>query len=131
MDSIKMRHSRGFTLIEALCAVVLLGLIAPLLVHVYSSTLKTMEESAEETHVNSLLRSRMEQLLSLSFDQLANGTEAVMIDSESFPTTWTVVNVDLDGDLVPDPSAKRITVTVQGHSLVALVVDTGNMVGQI
>ncbi len=61
-------------------------------------------------------------------------TETVIVNGQDYTLTWTVVNVDLDGDLTPEPNAKQVTVSVTevpGRSLTTIIVDHEGRVGKI
>ena len=80
------------------------------------------------------LRSRMELLVGKPFAELSNGSEAVTVQGQSYTINWSVVPVDLDGDAVPEPTAKQVTVSVAGsanHSLTTILIDHEGQVGKI
>jgi prepilin-type N-terminal cleavage/methylation domain-containing protein len=109
------RGSRGFTLIEVLLSILILGLSAAAITEVYSSG----------------LRSQMELLLSQKFSKLTSGSQAVIVGGQSYTINWTVNNIDLDGDLAPEPGAKQITVTLDSKSLETIVSDSTGSIGKI
>lgn len=103
---------RGFTLLEVLMAVALMGLLVSGVAHVFQSGLQALDVQAEHMLLESHLRSRMERLVATPFDSLAGGNETVSVRGTDFTITWSVANTDLDGDSSPEATAKQITVTV-------------------
>ena len=121
----------GFTLVESLLSIMILSLMAAGMTGLYYSGLQAMEAQSVQALLDSQLRSRMERLISTKFDQLADGSETVTVDGTDYNVSWTVVNVDLDGDATPEPSAKQIGVTLGDRSLTTIVVDDNGRVGKI
>ena len=109
----------------------ILSLMAAGMTGLYYSGLQAMEAQSVQALLDSQLRSRMERLISTKFDQLADGSETVTVDGTDYNVSWTVVNVDLDGDATPEPSAKQIGVTLGDRSLTTIVVDDNGRVGKI
>jgi len=130
----RIKNSNGFTLFEALFSVVLLGLMASGVSVLYVSGVQTLDEQADRMVLDSYLRSRMEYLVGQPFAQLANGNEVVTVRGQNYTIDWTVVLKDLDGDLVPESSAKEVTVSVSGVSnrlLTTILVDNEDRLGKI
>jgi prepilin-type N-terminal cleavage/methylation domain-containing protein len=124
-------RNSGFTLVEALLSVVVLAVMATVVSAMYISGLQALDVQADRAMLDSQLRSRMEFLLSEEFGQLADGSATVTVSGQDYTISWTIANVDLDGDATPEPSAKQITVTLGGRSLTTLVVDPEGKVGKI
>ncbi|MBI2432721.1 MAG: hypothetical protein HYV26_07620 [Candidatus Hydrogenedentes bacterium] len=118
----------GFTFVEALLSLVILTLIATVVTSVYYTGLKTYEVQENIFQVDSQLRSKMEYLLSLNFDQIVSGSQAVTIGGVSQTLTWTVANHDMDGDAAADATAKQIDISLAGHTITTLVADTTDKV---
>jgi len=128
------RANSGFTLIEALLAVVVLGLTASGIGALYSSGLQSLSVQDDGMLLDSCLVSRMEYLLSQSFDQIVGGSEVVTVNGTGYTITWTAPLVDLNGDATPESDAKQVTLAVTGmpgKSLTAIVVDNHGRVGKI
>jgi prepilin-type N-terminal cleavage/methylation domain-containing protein len=126
--------SSGFNLVEVLLSVVLLGLLASVIMYLYSSSYAVIDEEAIRMPLDGYLRSRMELLVGKPFAELSNGSEAVTVQGQSYTINWSVVPVDLDGDAVPEPTAKQVTVSVAGaanHSLTTILIDHEGQVGKI
>ncbi len=130
----RIRATGGFTLIEVLLSVVLLGLIAYGTSGLYISGMRSFDEQADRVLLDSRLRGRMEEIISRSFDQVAPGSEVVSVNGRDFTITWTVTLVDMDGDLTPDPDAKQVDISVEGltgRTLSMILVDNQGKTGKI
>lgn len=130
----RLNASRGFTLVEALLTVVILGLLASTMAYVYASGQAANTTETRGMLLDSLVRSRMEVLIGTPFAGLSGGSEAVTVDGENFSISWSVVPTDLDGDSMPEQTARTVTVWVtgvQGHSLTMILVDNEGLVGKI
>ena len=126
-----MRGGLGFTLVEALLSIVIVGFMAAVMSGLYISGLQTLDAGNERMLIDSALRSRMELLLSEKFDQLASGSETVTVNGQNYTLVWEVANMDLDGDAAPEATAKAIKMALEGQTLVTLVVDREGKVGKI
>ena len=129
-----LKACRGFTLIEALIAVALLAIVAVGISAPFISGFQALDVQAERMLLDSRLRSRMEVLAGTDFGSLNAGSEAITIRGRNYTIAWTVANVDLDGDLTPEPTAKQVTVSVSelpGHALTTIRVDNEGRVGKI
>ena len=120
-----LKTCTGFTLVEALFSVALLGLIAAGISAPYISGLQSLEVQADRMLLDSHLRSQMEALIGLPFDhdELVSDTDEVTVRGRSYPIEWIVSSVDLTGDSNPELNAKQIEVSVFGRSLTTIVVD--------
>lgn len=129
-----MKGPSGFTLIEVMFSVVLLGLMATGISAVYLSGIQSLEVQADRMLLDSALRSRMELLVATDFASLSNGSEAVTVNGSSYTITWSVATTDLDGDMTPEAEAKVVTVSVTGlpdRSLTAILVDDEDRLDRI
>jgi len=130
----RIQTDSAFTLIEVLLSVVFLGLLASATSTVYFTGFQSLDEQVDRMLLDSKLRSRMELLLGTSFSALSSSSEAVTVNGTNYTIDWTVATIDLDGDAIAEPSAKKVTVSVSGmadRSLVTLVVDHENIIGKI
>ncbi len=127
----RVRHNSGFTLVEALLSVVILGIMATAISGVYIAGLRTLDSRGHDQLLNGALRSQMEILLGQPFADLADGSRVVTIEGTSYTITYTVTLADLDGDSTPEPDAKQITVSLPDRSLDAIVVDANGKVSKI
>ena len=129
-----LRTTKGFTLVEALLSVALLGLMVTGISTLYVSGFQSLDGQDDRMLLDSELRSRMEVLVSTDFGALSDGSEVVTVNGQNYTIAWTVVNVDLDGDATPEPNAWQITVTtaeLPNRSLTTIVVDHEGRVGKI
>lgn len=130
----QIKSCEGFTLIEALLSVALLVLVAAAISSNYITGLTTMDEQAERMLLDSHLRSQMEVLVNTDFGSLSSGSDNATIRGKNYTITWTVVNVDLDGDLTPEPNAVQVTVSVNelpNASLTTIIYNNEGKVGKI
>ena len=128
------KRSGGFTLVEALLSVAILGLLAATMGTVYSSANQSLAVQTDQMLLDSKLRSRMEYLMGTDFGALSNDSENVTINGNNYQIVWTVVLIDLDGDSTPEATAKQVTVSVtgmSGNSLTTIRVDNQDLVGKI
>jgi prepilin-type N-terminal cleavage/methylation domain-containing protein len=125
------RADAGFTLLEALLSIVLLSLMAAAVGGMYWSGLHAQDAATARALVDQEMRSRMEELLSERFFVTISGSDTVTVDGRDIPISWTVVNVDLDGNGDPEPAAKQITVSIDERSLSTIVVDHQGKVGKL
>ncbi|MBA7704368.1 hypothetical protein ES703_113174 [subsurface metagenome] len=129
-----LRTTKGFTLVEALLSVALLGLMVTGIATLYVSGLQSLDGQDDRMLLDSELRSRMEVLVSTDFGALSDDSEVVTVNGQNYTIAWTVVNVDLDGDLTPEPNAKQVTVSITklpDRSLTTILVDNEGRVGKI
>jgi len=129
-----LKTCSGFTLVEAMLSVVLLGIIAIGISAPYISGFQALNVQADRMLLDSRLRSRMEVLISTDFAALSNDSEVVTVSGQDYTITWTVVNVDLNGDSTPESTAKQATVSVSelpDRSLTTIMVDHEGQGGKI
>jgi prepilin-type N-terminal cleavage/methylation domain-containing protein len=122
---------RGFTLVEVLLSILILGFAVVTVSEVYTAGLNALGARVVDGQLDSTLRSQMERLLALKFDQLADGSRAVTVEGEPYTLAWTVANVDLDGDTIPEAGAKQVTLTLGDKTLVTIVSDHGGQLGKL
>ena len=130
----RIKKIDGFTLLETLLAVALLGLVAYGISGLYFSGMQSLDEEELRILLDSRLRGRMEILIGNTFDQVLDGSEVVSINGKDYTITWTVALVDLNGDSTPESNAKQVTVTLSGppdRSLTTILVDNQGLVGKI
>ena len=128
------KRSDGFTLVEALLSVAILGLLAATMGTVYSSANQSLAVQTDHMLLDSKLRSRMEYLMGTPFGALGDSSENVTINGNNYQIVWTVVLIDLDGDSNPETTAKQVTVSVtgmSGNSLTTIRVDHEDQVGKV
>ena len=129
-----IKTSTGFTLVEALLSVVILGLMVTGISAMYLSGFQSLNTQDDRMLLDSRLRSRMEVLVGTDFASLSNGSEVVTVNGQSYTINWIVVSVDLDGDATPEPNAKQLSVAttgLSGRKLTTIVVDHEGRVSKI
>ena len=130
----RIRTCDGFTLVEALFSVVLLGIMATAIAVPYISGFQSLDVQADRMLLDCRLRSRMEILVGTDFGLLNNGSEVVAVNGKNYTISWTAVTLDLDGDFTPEPNAKQVTVSITelpDRSLTTILVDNEGRVGKI
>jgi prepilin-type N-terminal cleavage/methylation domain-containing protein len=130
----RIKPGSGFTLVEVLLSVVLLGLLASAAMYMYSSAYAVIDQDSISMPLDGYLRSRMELLVGKAFAELGDGSENIAVKGQNYTINWTVVPIDLDGDTAPEPTAKLVTVSVAGlanRSLTAILIDHEGWVGKI
>lgn len=130
-SSSKLERSAGFSLVEALLSVVLLALMSGILSALFVSGLQNLDARQVRLSLDSRLRSQMERLLSENFAELNSGSDVIAVDGANYTINWSVELADLDGDGVPEPSAKQITVSLNETSLTTLYVDHEGALGKL
>jgi hypothetical protein len=121
----------GFTLIEALMSAVILGMMSAVISALFISGIQTMEADLETVPLDSALRSKMEYLISLSFDQLNDGSETVTIDGTDYTMVWTSTLMDMNGDTIPEPTIATVKVFIGTRSLTTIIVDNEGEIGRL
>ena len=113
----------GFTLVEAVLSMTILGLVAAALFGVYASGMQAMEETIFRSEIEAAARSRMEKLLAYKFDRLGSGEETVTIDGEAYTVRWWSSWIDLDGDYYGEYDARQIFVQCEDVYFSTIVFD--------
>jgi Tfp pilus assembly protein PilV len=117
-------RSEGFTYIEALIATVLMAVALAPILHVLSPPQSSVIEQ-RDLYLNSA-REGMEGILALDYNAITVGTalsDTPTIGGKPIPRNVTVGLYDINGDMIPEPDAKIVTVSVEGITLVALRVN--------
>ena len=124
----------GFTLVEVLLSVALLGLMVTGIGALYVSGLQSLNAQNDRMLLDSQLRSRMEVLVSTDFGSLSDDSEVVTVNGQNYTMNWSVVPIDLDGDATPEPNAVQVTVSITelpDRSLTAILVDHEGRLGKV
>jgi prepilin-type N-terminal cleavage/methylation domain-containing protein len=130
----QIRTHSGFTLVEVVIAVVILGLMVSGVSALYFSGFQSLDMEDDRMLLDSRLRGRMEVLVGTDFGTLIDGSEVVTVRGENYTIDWTVAPIDLNGDATPEPNAVQLTVSVAGvpgASLTTILVDHEGKVGKI
>ena len=105
------RGDSGFTLIEVLLGVVLLGALFAPLVAALSGSLTAVEAREKDTRALYLAQGKMEEILALDFDAITPGTS--LSDWVALPdSVRRNVNIEPNPGGAFDVNVKKITVTV-------------------
>jgi len=113
----------GFTLVEAVLSMIILGLVAAALFGVYASGMQAMEETILRSQIEAAARSRMEKIMAYKFDRLGSGEETVTIDGESYTVRWWSSWTDLDGDFYGEYDARQVIVYCEDVFFSTIVFD--------
>lgn len=124
----KHARSRGFTFIELLVALLVLGLGIGALVTLQSTFIRGTALAGERNAAMDIAQSRLEQLRATEFSAITPGSESVTRTQQTFAVTWQVSDQFYDGQWfaadaenlpakfatipAPTPHAKAITVQV-------------------
>ena len=124
----------GFTLVEVLVSVILLGFMATGISAMYLSGWRSLDAQNDRMLLDSRLRSRMEVLVGTDFVALSDDSKEVSINGQNYTIEWTIGSIDLDQDGHPESNARQVTVSVagvSGHSLTTIIVDHEGRLGKI
>jgi type II secretory pathway pseudopilin PulG len=121
----------GFTLVEVLFLILLLGMMFVSITGVYFSSSHAFKKDENPLSLESRLRDRMEEIISRSFDDIVDGSDSVAINGKIHTISWTVTYPDLNGDAIPESIAKKVTVNTGNLSLTTLVVHSQDVVGKL
>jgi prepilin-type N-terminal cleavage/methylation domain-containing protein len=119
---------RGFSLVEALLAMLILGLSASGISALYMSGIQAVDAQDVRAASDSCMRGKMEELLSTKFNQLSNGSQSVTVCGKTMTLTWTASDYDINGDSTAETSAKQLSVTLDGRTLTCLAVKNDDRV---
>jgi hypothetical protein len=108
-------------LIEAMVSIVVVGLIAVAVSGILGSGIRGLDLRREHFEVDSVLRSRMERLLAQKFEHLADGTDSLLVNGELRVVAWNILPIDIDGDSLGEPTARRIRVSIGDKTLETIV----------
>ena len=129
-----LETSTGFTLIEAMLSVALLGLVAVGISAPYISGFQALDVQADRMLLDSALRSRMEVLVATDFGSLGNDQEDVTVNGKNFKIKWKIDDIDLDGDDDKELNVVEVEVYVNElpeRSLTTILVDNQGKTGKI
>jgi len=130
----RLKTTGGFTLVEALFSVAILGLMASGITFMYTSGLQSLDAQSDRALIESRLRGRMEDLVGRQFDLVTSGTTNVIVRGTNYTINWTAALFDINGDTAPDSTAKLVTLSVAeltDLSLTTIIVNHEGNVGKI
>lgn len=122
----KTPEAKGFTLVEILLTIVTLALLTTAVSAVYVTGFQSTDQQNHGMVLDSALRGQMELLLSKDFATILPDSRSIAVEGTSYTFSCTVSQADLDGDSVPEPTAKRVTMQIDEtpeRSLSVIVVD--------
>ena len=119
----RRRGASGIALVEVLLSIVILGLTAGVISQAFNSGYQAMDARIDRARQDSIMKSKMEYLLAMTFADLSDGSQIVTVDAKSYTVSWTFTPIDLNGDSVPEASAKLLTVSVGDRSILTIVCD--------
>ena len=96
-----MRDEKGFTLIEVLVAVALLGLISVALIVALATASKVLIIADEQTTAESLARSQIEYIKTLPYSP-ADDYDVGLYDTISIPEGYAIFSIDRDNVAVDE-----------------------------
>jgi len=129
-----IRKNNGFTLVEALFSVAILGLMASCVTLMYSAGLQSLDAQSDRALLESRLRGRMEELVGRQFDLVTSGATNVTVRGTNYTINWSAALFDIDGDATPDSTAKLVTLSVAeltDLSLTTILVNNEAKVGKL
>ena len=97
-----MKNEKGFTLIEVVIAMLLLGIIATGFLMALSGATKAVIVANKRTTAESLARSQMEYVKNQTYITAADGSEVIYRKITNIPDGYTILSVNRAGDTV-DP----------------------------
>ena len=111
-----MRGEKGFSLIEVLVAVALVGLISVALIVALATASKVLIIADERTTAESLARSQMEYIKIQPYDDFNEPPEYAQLSLPTYDIEVTAERLDPEGDgSGDDDGLQKITVTVEHH----------------
>jgi prepilin-type N-terminal cleavage/methylation domain-containing protein len=123
----RLGEEKGFSLLEVLLAVALVGILGTAIPSALSTANRTTIISNEHTMAESLARSQMDYVQNQTYDSINNPPVYAVISNlpTGYSITQTVVRLDPKGDLTAnDDGLQQITVTVQrGANIAYTLVD--------
>lgn len=104
----------GFTLIESLIALMVLGLMAVFIVGLYSASLQNIQSQRERMETDALLRGKVEELLATSFNELPENevSKDYTVRGTIYTLSWKAPILNISGDSNPQKDIKEITVKI-------------------
>ena len=70
----------------------------------------------------------MELINAVDFSMATSGSDTVTVGGETLTRSWTVTPIDMDGDLVLEADANKVTVTVDDVTLDSIIIDSNGLV---
>lgn len=100
------RRSRGFTLVEMIVAILLIGVGLMGLAAISSTVTRANVQSSALTAGSALAQERIERLRTEAYSAIVNGNDTRVVDGVTYTRTWEVTND------TPNVGLKTVAVTV-------------------
>ncbi|MCK4353834.1 MAG: prepilin-type N-terminal cleavage/methylation domain-containing protein [Dehalococcoidia bacterium] len=114
MNRRSIRNQKGVSVIEAIIALAILGVIAIAFLGGLMTSLKAVSITDERSTAQSLAQSQMEYVKSLPYEEGASPSyEQTDMSSPDYPGYTSSVDVELLNP--PDDSIQKITITIKHH----------------
>ena len=123
-----IKNERGFSLIEVIIALALLGIIAVAFLTALSTASKALFIADERTTAESLARSQMEYVKNQVYDDINNPPEYTLVSdiSEGYDIDISAERLDPNNDGIEnDDGIQKITVTISHHDKPEVVILEG------
>jgi len=117
-----MNSEKGFTILEVLVAIGLLGILSVAFLGGLSTVSKALFLADERTTAESLARSQMEYVKNEMYDDTNPYTYAQTDVPSSDDPAYTI-SVDVEPLNTPDDGIQKITVTVNHHSKQVIILE--------
>ena len=101
----RLRSKKGFTLIETLTAMGVLGIIFMAFPAVLVTTLKSNSLARSVTSATTLAQDKCEELRNTAYGTLASGTDTATGQGITYTRTWTVA-------AGPTATTKKVTINI-------------------
>ncbi len=121
----------GFTLLEIIFSILLIGVMVISITGAYMTGRDSQHFEQTQQTLEKVIRNRMEELISRSYEAVADGSDNVTIRGQKHTISWTVTHPDLDNDSIPDSIAKQITITSGKIRITTLLIDSRRLVGNL
>ncbi len=95
-------RARGFTMVEIVIAIALIGVIAVAILSALSTASMTLIIADERATAESLARSQMEYIKNHGYKPALEGGEAIYPEIEGIPDGYAIWSVNRDGEIVGD-----------------------------
>ena len=128
VTSHKLWTTNGFTLLEALLSITILGIAAISISYAFTVGFKANEDKVKNLEKSSYARGMMEIANAVDFNMAISGFDTVTVQGQPVTRTWTVSPIDMDGDSVNETDAMKVTVTVDDVKLESIVIDSKGIV---
>jgi prepilin-type N-terminal cleavage/methylation domain-containing protein len=121
-------RSRGFTLIEVLIAIALMGTIAITVLSALSTASLALITADKRATAESLARSQLEYVKNQGYDDINNPPQYVLLSAGTIPDDYdiviTAVRLDPEGDGTGDDDGiQKITVSVSRYGTAVITLE--------